>query len=105
MTSRGVVFDSAATLARKPDPAAFCPFLDAWKLPPSEVVVVGDRLDADILGAQQAGMRGIWYRWRPDARQEDSDTTAPSREAVEPNTMVDRLGDVVALLDRLQVHR
>lgn len=68
---------SAATGIRKPDPAAFDPFLTAWGLPPDSIAVVGDRLEADILGAQEAGMAGIWLHAREDARQED----APQRDA------------------------
>jgi HAD superfamily hydrolase (TIGR01549 family) len=91
---------SACTLVRKPDPAAFRPILDAWRLPPESVAVVGDRLDADILGAQRAGMRGVWYRSRPDARQEaESGAAAPLREPVVPDATIDRLDDVTAVLD------
>ncbi len=62
--------NSAATGIRKPDPAAFAPFLPAWNLPPRSIAVVGDTLDADILGAQQAGMWGVWIRSQKQARQE-----------------------------------
>jgi HAD superfamily hydrolase (TIGR01549 family) len=89
---------SASTLVRKPDPLAFQPILNAWRLPPSDVVVVGDRLDADILGAQRADMRGVWLRSRPDARQE-SDAAAPPPEPVEPDAVIDRLSDLPAVLD------
>jgi HAD superfamily hydrolase (TIGR01549 family) len=91
---------SACTLVRKPDPVAFRPFLDAWRLAPESVVVVGDRLDADILGAQRAGMRGVWFRSRPNARQEaESGAAAPPQEPVVPDATIDRLGDVTAVLD------
>ena len=61
---------SAGTGIRKPDPAAFAPILAAWDLAPEWVVMVGDTLEADILGAQQAGMASVWVRSREDARQE-----------------------------------
>ncbi len=61
---------SSGTGVRKPDPTAFMPILAAWDLFPEEVVMVGDTLDADILGAQQAGMRSVWIRSREDARQD-----------------------------------
>jgi FMN phosphatase YigB (HAD superfamily) len=92
---------SACTLVRKPDPLAFRPFLDAWRLPPESVAVVGDRLDADILGARRAGMRGVWYRSRPDARQEaESGAVTPPREPVVPDATIDRLSRVTAVLER-----
>ncbi len=45
---------------RKPHPGPFLMLLDEWALSPDQVVMVGDTLDADVLGAQHSGMRGIW---------------------------------------------
>jgi putative hydrolase of the HAD superfamily len=56
---------SAAEGVRKPDPSLFLRVLTAWKLPPEAVVMVGDTLGEDILGAQRAGLRSIWFT--PDA--------------------------------------
>jgi HAD superfamily hydrolase (TIGR01662 family) len=50
---------------RKPHPRIFQRVLDEWGLPPEEVVMVGDTLRDDVLGAHNAGMRGIWVD-RPD---------------------------------------
>lgn len=44
----------------KPAGAAFAAACDAFGLPPSEVVYVGDRLDVDAQAACDAGLRGIW---------------------------------------------
>ena len=52
-------FSSAAWGWRKPKPEPFGLIAGRWGLSPVEVVVVGDTLDADILGAQNAGMAGI----------------------------------------------
>lgn len=52
-------FSSAAWGWRKPKPEPFALIAGRWGLSPAEVVVVGDTLNADILGAQNAGMRGI----------------------------------------------
>jgi putative hydrolase of the HAD superfamily len=51
---------SAAVGIRKPNPAIFKIVLDAWSLPASECVMIGDTLGADILGAQLAGLRNVW---------------------------------------------
>jgi len=56
---------SAAEGVRKPDPSLFQRVLTAWKLPPEAVIMVGDTLGEDILGAQRAGLRSIWFT--PDA--------------------------------------
>lgn len=43
----------------KPHPDIFAHVLDAWGMPASEAVMVGDTLGADILGAEGVGMRSI----------------------------------------------
>ncbi|MCI2424207.1 HAD family hydrolase [Saccharopolyspora sp. K220] len=44
----------------KPDPRIFHTACRALGLSPEEVVHVGDKLDADALGATQAGLHGVW---------------------------------------------
>lgn len=44
----------------KPDCRIFRLALDALAASPSETVMVGDSLTRDILGAQQAGLKGVW---------------------------------------------
>ena len=44
----------------KPDCRIFELALDALDALPSETVMVGDSLTRDVLGAQRAGLRGIW---------------------------------------------
>jgi FMN phosphatase YigB (HAD superfamily) len=52
-------FSSAGFGRRKPSPAGFDLIAERWGLPPDQIVVVGDTLAADVLGAQNAGMRSI----------------------------------------------
>ena len=87
---------SAGTGIRKPDPAAFTPILEAWELPSTSVAVVGDTLDADVLGARQAGMRSIWIPSREDARQEGTRGTAV------PDATIQSLSELPACLEQLQ---
>ncbi|MEO3784187.1 HAD family hydrolase [Actinocorallia sp. B10E7] len=44
----------------KPDPRAFLEACSVLGLPAGHVAYVGDRLDLDALGAQAAGLTGIW---------------------------------------------
>jgi HAD superfamily hydrolase (TIGR01509 family) len=53
---------SARVGLRKPNPAIFKLALEAWGFAAGEVVMVGDTLGADILGAQLVGMHNVWVR-------------------------------------------
>ncbi len=53
------IVTSAAVGWTKPDPRIFHAVLVPWSLPPTAVVMVGDTLEADILGGQRLGMRTI----------------------------------------------
>ena len=57
---------SAAVGIRKPAPEIFRMVLEPWGLPARECVMVGDTLDADILGAQMAGLHNIWLTAHAD---------------------------------------
>jgi FMN phosphatase YigB (HAD superfamily) len=58
------VLTSAAFGQRKPAPAIFHAALAHWPFPPVEVAMVGDTLNADILGANRAGLFSIWLTRR-----------------------------------------
>jgi putative hydrolase of the HAD superfamily len=49
---------------RKPHPAIFSELTRRLALAPDEIVFVGDELQADIVGAQKAGMRAVWMTYR-----------------------------------------
>ena len=69
---------SSAVGIRKPAPKIFDLVLSAWGLPANECVMVGDTLDADILGAQLAGLHNAWltaYADRPSNRARRSEVT------------------------------
>lgn len=65
----------------KPDPVIFWQTLDRLGVEPADAVMVGDNPDADMRGAREAGLLGIWLRnqfpwpadlpWRPDAMIEE----------------------------------
>ena len=47
---------------RKPNPEAFRIVLDKLQVSPEEAVHVGDRVDADMMGARDFGITGVWIR-------------------------------------------
>lgn len=80
----------------KSDPKIFTIALDRVKALPSEAVMVGDKLNTDISGANKAGLVSVWLRTPRDS--EDS----PRAADVEPaHTITDirQVLDVVAKLD------
>jgi HAD superfamily hydrolase (TIGR01549 family) len=93
---------SAGTGIRKPDPSAFGPILAAWDLAPASVVMVGDTLEADILGARRAGMRSVWIRSQGAARQESAgNASTGTGSLVEPDLSISRLAELPAGLRKL----
>ncbi|HEY3344961.1 MAG TPA: HAD family hydrolase [Anaerolineaceae bacterium] len=73
------ILTSAAAGIRKPNPRIFHYLLDQLGIPPEQAVMVGDTLGADILGAHNVGMPGIWIDRRADkpANHAHLDTILP----------------------------
>jgi len=65
------ILTSAACSYRKPHPRIFELALAHWRIPAAETAMVGDTLEADILGAQRAGLFSIWITRRASLRSED----------------------------------
>jgi HAD superfamily hydrolase (TIGR01458 family) len=77
-----------ATVLGKPDGAFFAAALDALGVRPGEAAMVGDDIDADVLGAQAAGLTGVLVRtgkFRPEQLDQ---------AAVAPNVIVDSFAEV-----------
>lgn len=87
---------SAAEGYRKPDRRLFWKVAEVWQAAPAELVMVGDTLTADILGAQQAGLHQIWISTRAD--REDNLEAA---DKIQPEFRVERLAEVPAVVDGL----
>lgn len=90
------ILTSAACGYRKPHPRIFELALSNWYCPPNEAVMVGDNLEADIRGAQNAGIYGIWISRRADPKMEE-------QERVKPDASLSSLYELPAALDHLQV--
>jgi putative hydrolase of the HAD superfamily len=90
------IVSSAAFGFRKPDPRIFRFALDCWDLPPEEVAMVGDTLEADILGANQAGLFSIWL-----TRRVDQAAVQPIRARIQPDAEVASLSALVDLFSMI----
>jgi putative hydrolase of the HAD superfamily len=84
--------NSAGVGVRKPDPRMFELILDEWDLEPAEVVMVGDTLRADILGARLLGMRSIL------ALMDENPENETWRDRVVPDETIEALAELPSLL-------
>lgn len=86
---------SAEERIRKPDARIFEILLQAWDLPPQRVVMTGDSLPADIVGARQVGMYSIWLT--ADA---DTPSNRAVRNEIEPDAVAEELVEIPDLIRR-----
>ncbi len=86
---------SANAGVRKPNPRIFKMVLDYWKLPLDQAVMVGDMLGADILGAHNAGLRGIWA-----TMQTESKANAAHSRTIVPDAVIGSLSELPAILEK-----
>ena len=88
---------SAGVGLRKPHPGIFHKVLDQWGFSPEQVVMIGDTLRFDILGAHNAGLKGVLAAWDlyPDYNAE-WDHIVPDARA----DTLSQLIEVIAMLDK-----
>ena len=91
------VLTSAAGGIRKPDNRIFELAIGMFGLGPNEVAMVGDTLDADILGANQIGIFSIWI-----TRRADTSANREARKTITPNAEIETLAELPDLLDSLK---
>jgi putative hydrolase of the HAD superfamily len=88
-----LVLSSAACGIRKPNPRIFEIALEQLGLQPGQAAMVGDTLGADILGARNVGLYGIWITRRADTPDNrDHDYT------IVPDAQIATLAELPALL-------
>ena len=78
---------------RKPHRRIFEPALTYFDLPPARMAMIGDLLGADILGAHNAGMSGIWI-----TRRAQSPETERHRHKIVPEASIANLAELPPLL-------
>ena len=99
----GPLLSSAKISFRKPDPRAFQPILNAWQIPAHEIVMVGDTVNFDILGAHRAGLRGVLIE---DRSQGDASHVTPLSELAKDTLMkadatITRLSELPEIIDAM----
>lgn len=88
---------SAAVGVRKPNPRIFDPVLSAWGIPPAGIVMIGDTLGADVLGARNAGMKSVWVTMEADTPDNEA-----HRDTIVPDAVASSLDQLPAILERIQ---
>ena len=93
------VLTSAACFYRKPHPRAFEMALAQWNAQPNEAAMIGDSLEADIVGAKNLNITSIWITRRAKFKDEDM-------RRIQPDFSLRKLSELPATLDRLSIsHR
>jgi 2-haloalkanoic acid dehalogenase type II len=87
---------SAACGIRKPNPRIFEIALERWPFPREEVIMVGDTLGADILGARNAGIASVWL-----TRRADTPANRDHLDTITPNFAITTLAELPAVVDAL----
>jgi HAD superfamily hydrolase (TIGR01458 family) len=81
-----------ATLIGKPSPDFFRQALGTMGLPPADVAIIGDDIDVDIGGGQQAGLQTILVRTGKYRRE------YAEASRIKPDALIDSIKDLPALL-------
>lgn len=92
------VLTSAACFYRKPHERAFEISLAQWNITPQEAAMVGDSLEADIIGAKQVGMTAIWITRRAQFTDEEM-------RRIKPDFSLRKLSELLPTLDMLSLSR
>ncbi len=83
-------FDSVVTSeecsCEKPAPEIYLTALKSLDVKPDEAVMVGDKYDVDIIGAQNVGMHGVWLKKEPPKNSNE----------------INRFSDLIELLNGLK---
>lgn len=87
---------SADEKIRKPDTRIYSRALKKMNVKPDEAVMVGDTLTADILGAQNTGLYGIWIKRRA-ARPENQNL----KTVITPDAVIETLDELPAVIQTL----
>ena len=91
-----IILTSAAEGVRKPSPKIFHKALDYLGSQADRAAMVGDLLGADILGAKNAGVFGIWI-----TRRADTLANQAYLHTIKPDAEIATLSDLLTLIDNL----
>ncbi len=88
---------SAEVGYRKPHAHIFQQALDFFDVDPASAVMIGDTLNADIIGSRRMGMKNIWI-----ARWASAPSTHYRDDMIVPDRTVQRLSQLPAIIENWQ---
>jgi HAD superfamily hydrolase (TIGR01662 family) len=91
-----LVLVSAVVGYRKPHPLIFQAALQHWDCAPTQAVMVGDTLGADVLGANNMGMASVWI-----TRRVEQKPLSQLPRAISPSATIHALSELPDLLPGL----
>lgn len=89
------IYTSEELGLRKPHPYPFRLVLDDWEMDAKEVVMVGDTLDADVQGAHNAGLLGIWIHRESGSPWSNNEE---AQDNIRPDARIEQLAELPELL-------
>ncbi len=90
-----LILISAEVGMRKPHPAIFQMAVDYFRRPAGRMVMVGDTLGADVLGAQNFGMAAVWI-----TRRADRPDNRAREDAIQPDAVIHALAELPEVLQQ-----
>ena len=92
-----LILISAEVGLRKPHPAIFEKALEHFNVMPSQAMMVGDTLNADIIGSRRVGIQNVWV-----ARWASAPSTHYRDDMIVPDYTIQRLSQIPFLLKNLK---
>jgi HAD superfamily hydrolase (TIGR01662 family) len=89
------IITSAAVGIRKPHPRIFRIAMDSFHSNPTQTLMIGDTLGADILGAFNAGLPSIWVK-----RRANTIDNRAHENTIQADAIVETLSEIPAVLER-----
>lgn len=91
-----VILSSASFGIRKPDKRIFNHVMSILRVEPDNVLMIGDTLGADILGANDVGIYSVWITRRADTKINEE-----YQDRVVPNLSISMLSELPLLIRQL----
>ena len=90
-----VVISSVDVQSDKPDSKIFLEALNKLNLKTNEVVMVGNRIDTDVLGANNLGIKSIHYQWN------DRYSLGTDASNTKPNATIHHLKELPEIISEM----